>query len=74
MPRQALTKYAIYNVAKQAGKWLSIPITKGSFARFISKAIPVIGGIISASVSAGDDDGDCRAAQISLAHSCIRKC
>ncbi len=37
MPRQALMKYAMYKVAKQAGTWLSILITEGSFARFISE-------------------------------------
>ena len=52
LPRQALTKYAIYNVTKQVGKWIGIQVTKGTFARGISKVIPVIGGAMSAGVTA----------------------
>jgi len=52
LPREALTKYGLYNLAKQIGKWIGIQITKSSFSRAISRVIPVVGGVVSASVSA----------------------
>ena len=51
LPKQALTKYAIYNVAKQVSKWIGIKLTKDSFARGLSKVIPLIGAPISAGVT-----------------------
>jgi uncharacterized membrane protein len=53
LPRAALTKVGIYNLAKQVGKWIGIQITKTSFSRVLSKIIPVLGGVISAGISAG---------------------
>jgi hypothetical protein len=53
LPRQALTQYGLYNVAKQIAKWIGIQITKNSFSRALSRVIPVLGGFISAGVSAG---------------------
>ena len=53
LPRQALTKYAVYNLAKQAARWIGINLTKTTFSRGISKVVPVIGGIVSAGVTAG---------------------
>lgn len=52
LPRQALTKYGLFNLAKQIGKWVGIQITKSSFSRAISRAIPIVGGFVSAGVSA----------------------
>jgi hypothetical protein len=53
LPRAALTKVGIHNLAKQVGKWIGIQITKSSFSRVLAKIIPVLGGVISASISAG---------------------
>lgn len=53
LPRQALTQYGLYNVAKQIGKWIGIQITKNSLSRALSRVIPIVGGFISAGVSAG---------------------
>lgn len=53
LPREALTKYAVYNLAKQTARWIGISITKTSFSRGISKAIPVIGAVASAGITAG---------------------
>ena len=53
LPRQALTKYAMYNLTKQVGKWIGVSITKATFARGISKVIPVVGGVMSAGLTAG---------------------
>lgn len=47
LPQKALTKYGVYNLAKQIAKWLGISLTKTSFAKGLSKMIPVIGGLIS---------------------------
>ena len=53
LPRQPLTKYAVYNLAKQAGRWIGVNLTKATFSRGIAKAIPVLGGAISATATAG---------------------
>ena len=52
LPRQALTKTAYYPVAKQVAKWIGISLTKRSFAGGVAKAVPVLGGIVSAGVTA----------------------
>ena len=51
MPKQALTKHAIYNISKQVAKWIGIKLTKDSFSKGISKVIPLIGAPISASLT-----------------------
>jgi len=52
LPHQALTKFGLFNLAKQIGKWIGIQITKSSFSRTISRVIPIVGGFVSAGVSA----------------------
>ena len=52
LPRQALTKTAYYPIAKQVAKWIGISLTKRSFAGGIAKLVPVVGGIVSAGVTA----------------------
>ena len=47
LPRQTLTRYAIYNTSKQVAKWIGIKLTKDTFARGVSKVIPLIGVPIS---------------------------
>ena len=51
LPRQTLTKYAIYNISKQVAKWIGIKLTKDTFARGVSKVIPLIGAPISAGLT-----------------------
>lgn len=46
-----VTKYAVYNVAKQVAKWIGIKLTKDGFAKSVSKIIPLIGAPISAGVT-----------------------
>ena len=53
LPKQALTKTAYYPIVKLIGKWIGVRITKQTFARGISKVIPVAGAVLSASVTAG---------------------
>lgn len=47
LPQKALTKTFWFPMIKQIGKALSIKVTKATVAQGISKAIPVIGGVIS---------------------------
>ncbi len=51
LPRKALTKYGIYNLAKQIGRWIGLKITKESFSKFVSKMVPIIGGFASGGIS-----------------------
>ena len=47
LPKKALTKYALYNTAKQVAKMLGVKLTKDSFGKGVAKAIPVLGGMVS---------------------------
>lgn len=51
LPQKALTKYGIYRLAKEVAKWIGIKLTKETFARYLSKAIPVISGFISGGIT-----------------------
>jgi len=51
LPKQALTQWGIYNLSKQIAKWIGIRLTKQSFARILAKAIPVVSGFISGTVT-----------------------
>lgn len=53
LPKEALTKWGIYNLAKKVAKWIGIKLTKQSFAKAISKAIPVVSGVISGGITWG---------------------
>ena len=47
IPQQALTKTFWYPIIKQIGKAVGVKITKSTVAKGVSKAIPVLGGVIS---------------------------
>lgn len=47
LPQKALTKTFWYPIIKQIGKAIGIKVTKSTVAKGFSKAIPVIGGVIS---------------------------
>lgn len=51
LPQKALTKTFWYPVIKQIGKAVGVKVTKTTVAQGISKAIPVVGGIISGSLN-----------------------
>ena len=51
LPRYALTKTTYYPLVKTVLKWVGQKVTKQSFARAVSKAIPVLGGVLSAGVT-----------------------
>jgi hypothetical protein len=47
LPQKALTKTIYYPIIKKVAAAIGIKITKASFAKGISKAIPVLGGVVS---------------------------
>lgn len=51
LPQKALTKTFWYPIVKQIGKALGIKVTKSTVASGVSKAIPVIGGVISGTIN-----------------------
>ena len=51
LPQKALTKTFIYPIVKQVLKFFGKTITKTSFAKGVSKAIPVIGGVVSGGIT-----------------------
>jgi hypothetical protein len=51
LPEKALTKWGVYNLAKQVAKWIGIRLTKQGFSRMLAKAIPVVSGVISGTVT-----------------------
>ncbi|MDM1404698.1 hypothetical protein HX039_11345 [Myroides marinus] len=51
IPQKALTKYTVYQVSKQVAKWVGVKMTKETFAKSASKAIPLLGGIISGGIT-----------------------
>lgn len=51
LPQKALTKTFWYPIIKQIGKAIGVKITKSTVAKGVSKAIPVIGGVISGNLN-----------------------
>ncbi|WP_217165829.1 hypothetical protein [Streptomyces sp. AC512_CC834] len=47
LPQKALTQGVVYPMVKKVAKQLGIEMTKKTFARAVSKAIPVVGAVIS---------------------------
>ena len=47
IPQQALTKTFYYPIVKSVAKAFGAKMTKSTFAKGISKAVPIIGGVIS---------------------------
>lgn len=51
LPQKALTKTFWYPMVKQIGKAIGIKVTKTAVAQGVSKAVPIIGGVISGSLN-----------------------
>ena len=47
LPQKALTKTFWYPILKQIGKAVGLKVTKSSLAKGLSKAVPIVGGVIS---------------------------
>ena len=46
-----LSKYAIYSIAKKVLAWVGVKLTKEGVGKAVSKAVPVVGGIISGGIT-----------------------
>jgi hypothetical protein len=51
LPRETLTKWGLYRLAREVAKWIGIKLSEDSFARHLSRIIPILGGIISGTVT-----------------------
>lgn len=51
LPQKALTKTFLYPIVKQIAKWLGVKLTKDSFGKMVSKAIPIVGGLLSGGIT-----------------------
>jgi uncharacterized membrane protein len=51
LPRAALTKYAVYQVAKQVAKWIGVSLTKKKFAELVGRAVPLVGGVVAGTLT-----------------------
>lgn len=51
LPSRALTKSGVYSISKQVAKWVGVRLTKSTFAKGVSKAVPIVGGVVSGSMS-----------------------
>lgn len=51
LPQKALTKTFWYPIVKQIGKMLSVKVTKSTVTKGLSKAVPVMGGVISGALN-----------------------
>lgn len=47
LPQKALTKGVVYPVVKSVAKFFGIKMTKNVFAKGVSKAVPILGGVVS---------------------------
>ena len=51
IPQKALTKTFWYPIVKKTANLVGVNITKKTFAQGVSKAVPIIGGVISGSIN-----------------------
>ena len=51
LPQQALTKTVYYPIVKSLAKAFGVRMTKGVFAKGVSKAVPIIGGVVSGGIT-----------------------
>lgn len=49
---QALTKTTYYPIVREVAKWIGAKLTKESFAKSASKAVPILGAVVSGSLTA----------------------
>ncbi len=51
LPKKALTKGVVYPVVKKVAGSIGVQMTKQTFAKGISKAVPIVGGAVSGAVT-----------------------
>src|SRR6266705_4964667 len=49
--RETLTKWGLYRLAREVAKRIGIKLTEDSFARYLSRIVPILGGLISGTVT-----------------------
>lgn len=51
LPQKALTKTFYYPIVKGICKFFGVSMTKGLFAKGVSKAVPILGGVVSGGIT-----------------------
>src|SRR4029077_1926329 len=51
LPRETLTKSGLYRLAREVAKRSGIKLAEDSFGRYLSRIVPILGGIISGTVT-----------------------
>ena len=51
VPNKALTKTIYYPIIKKTFSYIGVKVTKDSFAKNLSKSVPIVGGVISGSIT-----------------------
>jgi len=51
LPRETLTKLGLYGLVREVAKRIGIKLTEDSFTRYLSRIVPILGGIISGTVT-----------------------
>lgn len=51
IPNKALTKTIYYPIIKKIAAFIGVKMTKDTFAKGVSKAIPIVGGVVSAGIT-----------------------
>ena len=51
LPKEALTKQMFYQVTKSVLKVVGVKLTKDSFAKGVSKVVPIAGGVVSGGIT-----------------------
>lgn len=51
LPQKALTKTIYYPIIKAVLKYFGVSVTKSTFAKGVSKVVPVVGGIVSGGIT-----------------------
>lgn len=49
--RKALSKTVLYSITKKMGEIIGVKVTKAGFAKGVSKAVSIVGGVISGGTS-----------------------
>src|SRR5882724_8042041 len=51
LPRETLTKWGLNHLAREVATRIGIKLSEDSFARYLSRIVPILGGIISGTVT-----------------------
>jgi len=51
IPRETFTKWGFYRLAREVAKRTGVKLTEDSFTRYLSRIVPILGGIISGTVT-----------------------